>query len=72
MLIDSLITRSDADSGRNPGDFGSLDVVEYSKEPDANEEYEEAIAYFGGIMEVMAMFRAVEGSEAAAVTLAAQ
>jgi hypothetical protein len=38
MLIDSLNTRSIADSGRNPGGFGSLEVVEYSKEPDANEE----------------------------------
>ena len=72
MLIDSLNTRSIADSGINSAGFGSLEVLEYSKEPDANKEQEEAIAYFGGIKEVMPMFRAVEGSEAAAVTLAAQ
>ena len=72
MLINSLITRSIADSGRNFDGFGPLEVLEYSKERDANEEQEGAIAYFGGIKEVMAMLRAVEGSEEAAVTLAAQ
>jgi hypothetical protein len=72
MLIDPLITRSAVESGSNRGDFGSQEVLECSKEPDANVELEEAIAYFGGIKEVMAMFRAVEGLEAAAATLAAQ
>jgi hypothetical protein len=38
MLINSLITRSDADSGRKPAGFGSLKVLEYSKEPDSNED----------------------------------
>jgi hypothetical protein len=69
MLIAPLITRSAVESGSGVGGFGSLEVLECSTGPDANEE---AIAYFGGIKEAMAMFGGFEGSEAAAATLAAQ
>lgn len=72
MLSDPLIATSAVESGSNRGGFGSLEVLECSTKPDANVELEEAIAYFAGIKGVMAMFGAVEGSEAAAATLAAQ
>ena len=72
MLIDPLITTSAVESGSNRGGFGSLEVLECSTGPDANVELEGAIAYFAGMKGVMAMFRAVEGLEAPAATLAAQ
>lgn len=59
MLIDPPITTSAVESGSNRASFSSLEVLECSTGPDANVELEEAIAYFGGIKEVAAMFRAV-------------